>query len=42
MKETVISWTFVNWITIVSMFIVALVVAGLFLRIWQNVKNKSA
>lgn len=42
MKETVISWTFVNWVTIVLMFFVALAVFGLGVKLWMSAKGGSS
>lgn len=42
MKETVISWTFVNWVTIVLMFLLALAVFGLVVKLWKSAKDGSS
>lgn len=41
MKETVISWTLVNWVTIFLMFISMLLVIGLGARLWKSAKSSS-
>jgi len=40
MKETVISWTFVNWVTIVSMFFLMLIALGFVMRVYASYKGR--
>lgn len=39
-SETVISWTFVNWVTIFLMFISMLLVVALIMRLYKSAKNE--
>ena len=41
MKETVITWTIGNWITVVSMFVGAATIFTLGLKVWSTVKAQN-
>lgn len=42
MKETVISWTITNWITVFLMVLGGSLVIGLFLRIFASIKARKS
>lgn len=40
MKETVLTWTVANWITVFLMFVGASLILGTGLKIFSKVKNR--
>jgi len=42
MKETVITWTVANWITVFLMFVGASLILGLVLKLYSKARNRNS